>query len=71
MSYTEKMNFIENILNAIKSYRGFTSSEKRYGEKNIYQWIDNDGNLETFIKKFAEISLDIRPFLLEKKLAKV
>jgi len=68
MSHTEKMNFIENLRKAIQSYRGFTTSEKLYGETNIYQWIGSDGNLDTLIKKFSEISLDIKPFLLENRL---
>lgn len=66
MSHTEKMNFIERLSKAVQSHRGFTTSEKQYAQKNIYQWIDRKGSLDTFIKKFAEISLDIRPFLLEK-----
>ena len=70
MSHTEKMNFIDRLRKAIQSYRGFTLSEKQYAQKNIYQWIDNSGNLDIFIRKFAEISLDIKPFLLEKSLAK-
>jgi len=70
MSHTEKMNFIDRLRKAIQSYRGFTTSEKQYAKTNIYQWIDNSGNLDTFIKKFAEISLDIKPFLMEKSFAK-
>jgi len=68
MSHQEKMNFIENLRIAIQSYNGFTTSEKKYGENNIYQWMGSDGNLDTFVQKFAELSLDIRPFLLEKNL---
>jgi deoxyadenosine/deoxycytidine kinase len=70
MSHTEKMNYIERLRKAIQSYRGFTLSEKQYAQKNIYEWIDNSGNLDMFIKKFAEISLDIQPFLVEKSFAK-
>ena len=70
MSHTEKMNYIERLRKAIQSYRGFTTSEKQYAKTNIYQWIDNSGNLDIFIKKFAEISLDIRPFLMEKSFVK-
>ncbi len=70
MSHTEKMNFIEKLINAIQSYRGFTSSEKEYAQTNIYRWVDNNSNLDILIKKFAEISLDIKPFLLEKSLVR-
>ena len=70
MSHTEKTNYIAKLHKAIQSYRGFTSSEKQYAKTNIYQWMDNNGNLDMFIKKFAEISLDIRPFLLEKSFVK-
>jgi hypothetical protein len=70
MSHTEKMNYIEKLRKAIQSYKGFTLSEKQYAQKNIYKWMDNHGNLDIFIKKFAEISLDIRPFLMEKSFVK-
>jgi len=66
MSHTEKTDYIKQLHKAIESYRGFTSSEKQYAKTNIYQWIDNNGSLDIFIKKFAEISVDIKPFLLEK-----
>ncbi len=67
MSHTEKMNFIARLRQAIQSYQGFTSSEKRYGQTNLYQTIGNNGNLDLLIQRFAEISLDIRPFLKEKQ----
>jgi hypothetical protein len=68
MSQQERSSYIEAIYNAIKSYQGFTSSEKEYGLHNIQECIDCDGNLDTLIKKFAQISLDIQPFLVEKQL---
>lgn len=68
MSYQEKLNFIETLRLAIQSYQGFTSLEKSYGIRNIHKWIGKNGSLEIFIKKFSDISLDIEPFLLEKKL---
>jgi len=67
MSHTEKMNFIESLRTAIQSYQGFTTSEKRYGITNIQQWVGDNGNLDLLIKKFAEKSLDILPFLQERE----
>ena len=71
MSYQEKINFTESLRLAIKSYQGFTASEKKYGLANIHKWIGENGSLELFIKKFSDISLDIEPFLLDKKILKV
>ncbi|NOZ90150.1 MAG: hypothetical protein GXO60_02570 [Epsilonproteobacteria bacterium] len=74
MSYTENFNYynyIETICDAIKSYKGFTTSEKEYGLQNIHKWIEENGNLDTFIKKFSEISLDINPFISEYKLSTI
>lgn len=71
MSYEKKSNYIETICNAIESYRGFTTSEKAYGLKHIHNWIEDNGNLDTFIKKFSEISLDINPFISELRLEKI
>ena len=68
MSHQEKMNFIERLRTAIQLYPGFTSSEKRYGLEHIHSWIGVNGSLDIFIKKFSELSLDIRPFLLDEKL---
>ena len=70
MSHTEKMNFIENLRNAIQSYQGFTPLEKLYGQTNLYQSVGSNGSLDLLIKKFSDISLDIRPFLEEKNLIK-
>ncbi|HIM94538.1 MAG TPA: hypothetical protein EYM49_05845 [Campylobacterales bacterium] len=71
MSYQEKMNFIESLRLAIQSYQGFTASEKAYGLKNIHNWIGANGSLEVFIQKFSDLSLDIEPFLLDKKFLKI
>jgi len=68
MSHQEKMNFIQNLRTAIQSYKGFTSSEKTYGLTNIQNWIGANGSLELFIQKFSDISLDIKPFLIDKKI---
>jgi len=69
MSYHENVGYIEAICHAIQSYQGFTTTEKAYGLRNIHKWIDEHGNLDIFIKKFSEISLDINPFISEYKLA--
>ncbi len=67
MSHQEKMNFIEHLRTAIQSYQGFTSSEKIYGLEHIHSWVGENGSLDTFIKKFSDLSLDIKPFLLDEK----
>ena len=71
MSQKEKNSYIEMICNAIQSYKGFTSSEKKFAQDNMHNWIDNTGSLNNLIEKFSEISLDIKPFIREKKLAYV
>jgi len=67
MSRQEKANFIEKLRNAVQSYRGFTQIEKCYAHKHLPKWIGKQGELDTFIKKFSERSLDVQPFLVEKK----
>ncbi len=69
MSQQEKNSYIEMICNAIQSYNGFTTSEKEFAQNNMHNWIDNTGSLNNLIEKFSEISLDIKPFIQEKKLA--
>jgi len=69
MSQQEKNSYIEMICDTIQSYRGFTKSEKKFAQDNMHNWIDNSGSLNNLIEKFAEISLDIKPFIKEKKLA--
>lgn len=71
MGQKEKNSYIEMICNAIQSYKGFTSSEKKFAQENMHCWIDNTCCLNTLIEKFSELSLDIRPFIKEKKLAYV
>jgi len=69
MSRQEKANFIEYLRNALQSYQGFTQSEKNYAHTHLPTWIGSKGELDTFIQKFYEhFSLDIRPFLFDKKL---
>ena len=67
MSHTEKMNFIARLRHAIQSYQGFTALEKQYGQTNLYQSVGANGNLDLLIQRFAKLSLDIRPFLQERK----
>jgi len=70
MSQQERASYIESICNAIKSYNGFTAFEKEYALNNIHECIDCHGNLDKLIHKFAQISLDIQPFLVEKQLVR-
>jgi len=67
MSHQEKINFIAQLRDAVQSYQGFTSTEKSYANRYIHEWIGKRGELDTFIQKFSERSLDIQPFLIEKK----
>jgi len=69
MSQNEKNSYIETICNAIQSYRGFTSSEKKFAQENMHKWIDNTCCLNTLVEEFSKLSLDVRPFIKEKKLA--
>jgi len=70
MSHQEKVNFIEQLKNAIQSYRGFTQTEKSYASKYLPEWIGAKGELDLLIKKFSEQSLDIQPFLSENNFSK-
>ena len=67
MSRQEKVIFIEKLRCAVQSYRGFTQTEKCYAHKHLPNWIGTKGELDTFIQKFSEQSIDIQPFLVEKK----
>jgi|AAUQ01.1.fsa_nt_gi hypothetical protein len=67
MSREEKIIFIEKLRTAVKSYQGFTQREKSYADKHLPNWIGAKGELDTFIQKFSEQSIDIQPFLVEKK----
>jgi hypothetical protein len=69
MSQQETNSYIEMICNAIQSYKGFTTSEKEFAQKNMHNWIDNTCCLNKLVEKFSEISIDIKPFIKEKKLA--
>ena len=54
---------VEIIQNELPKYEGFTKSEKSYGLSHLDEWIPENGHLNVLISKFAEKSLDIRPFL--------
>ncbi len=56
-------NTIQIIRNELPTYQGLTKSEKNYGLSHLDDWIPENGHLDTLIKKFAEKSLDIKPFL--------
>jgi hypothetical protein len=68
MSQQEQVSYIESISTAIRNYKGFTSSEKKFALENIHNWIDHSGSLKTLIRKFSELSLDVQPFIREQKL---
>jgi hypothetical protein len=68
MGQTKELNQVNIIQNALSSYRGFTSSEKKYCSDNIVDWIAKDKTLNLLISKFSEISLDVKPFLKQNGL---
>jgi hypothetical protein len=57
---TETAKIIESEL---PNYNGLTKLEKSYGLSHLEEWVPENGHLEILIEKFAEKSLDIRPFL--------
>jgi len=54
---------IEIIKNELPKYEGLTRMEKKYGLEHVEEWVSDDGRVDILVKKFAEKSLDIRPFL--------
>jgi len=60
---------IEIIKEELPKYNGLTKSEKEYGLSHLEEWIPKNGSLETFIQKFSEKSLNIKPFLQQAGLA--
>ena len=71
MSRQEKAIYIEQLRNALQSYRGFTQLEKNYAHLHLPSWVGAKGELDTFIKKFSErFSLNVQPFLSEINLIK-
>jgi len=69
MSNHERLNYKETLSREILSYAGFTTREKQFGLSNL-DLVDEDGNVDKFIKKFEELSLDIRPFIQDRGLAR-
>jgi len=63
-------NTVEIIQAELPKYAGLTKSEKSYGLSHLDEWIPENGHLDTLIEKFAEKSLDIRPFLEKIELLK-
>jgi len=63
MGHHTDINKISIIQDALIDYKGLTSGEKQYCTENLSSWIGEDNSLDTLIAKFAEKSLDIRPFL--------
>jgi len=57
------INTVEIIQHELPNYKGLTKSEKSYGLSHLNEWVPENGHLEVLIDKFAEKSLDIRPFL--------
>ncbi len=59
-----EINQVNIIQNALSSYEGFTSGEKKYCIDNLVDWISNENGLDIMIEKLEEEkSLDARPFL--------
>jgi len=56
-------NTVEIIQHELPNYKGLTKLEKSYGLSHLDEWVPENGHLEVLIDKFAEKSLDIRPFL--------
>jgi hypothetical protein len=56
-------NTVEILQNELPKYEGLTKLEKHYGLSHLDEWVLENGHLEVLIEKFAEKSLDIRPFL--------
>jgi len=69
MSNQERLNYKDILGKEILSYAGFTRREKQFGLANL-SLVTEDGELDEFIKKFEEISLDIRPFIQDRGLAR-
>ncbi len=68
MGQTKELNQVNVIQNALNSYEGFTSGEKKYCNDNLVEWISEDKSLDVLVSKFSEISLDAKPFLRENGL---
>jgi len=69
MSNQERLNYKDTLSREILSYAGFTTREKQFGLSNL-NLVTEDGNIDGLIQKFEEISLDIRPFIEDRGLAR-
>jgi len=65
MGQDREINQAFVIKNALNSYSGLTSGEKKYFNDNLVDWITEDKSLKLLITKFSEKSLNIKPFLQE------
>lgn len=63
MGQNVELNRINIIQNGLRDYKGFTLGEKKYCIEHLSEWITNENGLDIMIRKFAEKSLDVRPFL--------
>jgi len=65
MGHDREINQVNIIQNALSSYEGFTSGEKKYCTEHLAEWVSEDKTLNLLISKFEEKSLDAKPFLNE------
>jgi hypothetical protein len=68
MGHDRELNQIYVIQNALNSYDGLTSGEKKYCNDNLVDWVSEDKTLNLLVSKLSEISLDVRPFLKQNGL---
>lgn len=68
MGQTEELDKVTVIKDAIKTYEGFTTSEKNYCSEHLVEWVNEDESLNLLISKFGDLSLDARPFLQQNGL---
>ena len=70
MSNQERLNYKETLCAEIQNYAGFTTYEKQVGKNLIESEVDESNILEKLIQKFETMSLNIRPFIEERGLAR-
>jgi len=63
MGHDREINQVNIIQNALNSYEGFTSGEKKYCIDHLSEWVAEDKTLNLLISKLEEKSLDAKPFL--------
>ncbi len=68
MGQDRELNQVYVIQQALNSYDGLTSGEKKYCTDHLVEWVSKDKTLNVLISKFSEISLDLRPFLKQNGL---